>query len=161
MSDDLPVDYYGTVTASTDQEYTKAVLRDKHEVLIDEPTTMDVGAGNDDYPSPVDHMALSLATCQVSILAQALERARVEEFDITCDYDIGNTEREDVGEEMHDATGTRVRHINVDITLEVAEEDESRAQRCLDAYDVGCIVGQSFKAGIDYTPETELVVKED
>jgi hypothetical protein len=37
---------------------------------------------------------------------------------------------------------------------------EDRAQRCLDVYDTGCIVGQSLRAGIDYTPETSLETKQ-
>lgn len=158
---ELPVPYEGTITRSTDSEYTKAVVRDKHELLIDEPENLEVGAGNDDHPSPVDYMAVSLASCQVSVLSQALERARVEEFDVTCDYEIDRTGSEDVGEEMRKGTGVRVRHISIDISLEVPEEHEKRAQRCLDAYDSGCIVGQSFKVGVDYTPETELVLTDE
>jgi len=158
MANDLPVTYEGTITDSSDSEYARAMLRGKHEVLIDEPPNMEVGAGNDDYPSPVDHLVLSLAACQVSVLSQALERARVEEFDITCDYELDEVGQDDVGDETHASKSVRVRHIAIDITLEVPEEYESRAQRCLDVYDVGCIVGQSLRAGVEYTPETELVV---
>lgn len=158
MTESLPVDYEGTVIDSSDSEYTKAVLRGEHELYLDEPPNMEIGAGNDDYPSPVDHLAVSLASCQVSVLSQALERSRVEEFDITCDYEIDSIGSEDVGDRMHDSKGVRVRHMQIDITLEVPEEYESRAQRCLDVYDVGCIVGQSLRAGVEYTPETELVI---
>lgn len=158
---ELPVTYEGTVTNSTDSEYTKALLRDKHELLIDEPTNLEVGAGTDNYPSPVDYMAVSLAACQVSVLSQALERARVEEFEVTCDYEIDRTGSEPVDEEMRKGTGVRVEHIQIDLSLEVPEEHEKRAQRCLDAYDTGCIVGQSFLGGVDYTPETELLVRDE
>lgn len=158
---ELPITYEGAVTNTADSEYTKALLRGKHELFIDEPTNLEVGAGNDDYPSPVDYMAASLAACQVSVLSQALERARVEDFEVTCDYEIDRTGSEEVDEEMRKGTGVRVRHIKIDLSLEVSGGHEKRAQRCLDAYDTGCIVGQSFRAGVEYTPETELVVSDE
>lgn len=158
---ELPVTYDGTVTNTADSEYTKALLRDKHELFIDEPTNLEVGAGNDDHPSPVDYMAVSLAACQVSVLSQALERARVEGFEVTCDYEIDRTGSEEVSEEMRKGTGVRVRHLKIDLSLEVPSEHKKRAQRCLDAYDTGCIVGQSFRAGVEYTPETELVISDE
>jgi organic hydroperoxide reductase OsmC/OhrA len=48
----------------------------------------------------------------------------------------------------------RISHISVDLTLEVPGEYESRARRCLDVYDTGCVVGQSYRQGIEYTPST-------
>lgn len=151
-------EYFGRVDAGTDEEYVRATVRDKHELLFDEPPNLDVGAGNDDHPSPVDYLCAALTSCQASVLTQALERARIEEFDITVDWKIDNVGKDDVDEGMPSNTGSRVEHIRIDVRLEVPEEFKERAQRCLDIYDTGCIVGQSSRAGIEYTPHTELVV---
>lgn len=157
----LTRDYEGTVTNSSDGDYVRTLVRGKHEALVDEPEDLEVGAGNDDYPSPVDYMALSLATCQVSVLTQALERARIDTFDIECHYVVDDAGTGDVGDDMPSNTATRVRHIDIELDLEVPEEFEKRAKRCLDTYDIGCIVGQSLKAGVDYTPHTSLDVTDE
>jgi len=154
-------EYEGRVTNSSDGDYVRTLVRGKHEVFVDEPADLEVGAGNDDYLSSVDYMALSLATCQVSVLSQALERARIETFDIECNYVIDKAGTGDVGEDMPSHTATRVQHVDIELNLEVPEEFEQRAQRCLDTYDIGCIVGQSFKAGVDYTPHTSLDVTDE
>lgn len=54
----------------------------------------------------------------------------------------------------------RVSHVSVDLSLTVPAEFESRARRCLDVYDTGCVVGQSYRQGIQYTPRTSLAVEE-
>lgn len=153
-------EYFGRIDAGTDEAYVRATVRDKHELLFDEPSTLEVGAGNDDHPSPVDYLCASLAACQASVLTQALERARIGEFQLTVDWEIDNVGSEDVDEEMPSNTGNRVEHVRIDVRLEVPSDVEKRAQRCLDVYDTGCIVGQSYRAGIEYTPHTELIVTE-
>lgn len=125
--------------------------RRSQEVVFDEPEPR----GKDEYPSPVTYMFASLVGCQLSVLSWCLKKANVDEFHITADAE--STKRmEAVADEMPDRTGKRIEHIDIDITLEVPEEFESRAQRCLEVYDQGCVVGQSFRAGIDYTPRTQL-----
>jgi hypothetical protein len=52
-----------------------------------------------------------------------------------------------------------VKHIDIELELTVPEEYESRAQRCLDIYDQGCIVGQSYRAGVQYDPHVTLTVE--
>lgn len=56
-------------------------------------------------------------------------------------------------------TANRIQHIDIDIDVTVPDEYEEDAQRCLDVYDQDCIVGQSFRSGIDYTPHTSLGTK--
>lgn len=137
-------------------------IRDTHKITFDEPEDLPVGAGNDEYPSPVDYMFASLVGCQISVLNQALHKARVEDFRIEAEAQISpeSMGTDDVPEEMPEHTGNRIEHIEIDITVEVPEQYESRAKRCLDVYDDGCIVGQSFRAGIEYTPTTDLSVAE-
>ena len=138
----------------------RGVVRDRHEILFDEPEDLPAGAGDDEYPSPVDYLFSSLVGCQVSVLNQCLHKARVEDFRIEADAVIPPETLGDdaVADEMPGHTGKRITDVEIDITVTVPEEYESRAQRCLDVYDGGCIVGQSLRAGIDYHPEATLEV---
>lgn len=143
-----------------DDSLLTGTVRDTHEITFDEPEDLPVGAGNDEHPSPVDYMFASLVGCQLSVLKQALHKARVDDFRIEAAAQIspGSMGTEDVPEEMPEHTGNRIEHIEIDITVEVPERHESRANRCLEVYDAGCIVGQSFRAGIAYTPTTDVSV---
>jgi len=125
--------------------------RSSHEIVFDEPEPR----GHDEHPSPVMYFLGSLAACQMAVLASALKKARVDDYHITVEAasDRGWGE---VADEMPEGTAQRIDHIDIDLTLEVPEEHEARAQRCLEVYDTGCIVGQSLKAGVDYTPRTTL-----
>lgn len=146
----------------TPGEPLRGVVRDRHEILFDEPEDNEYGDGHDEHPSPVDYMFASLVGCQLSVLSQCLEKARVEGFEITAEAriqpDAMGTDR--VPEEMPSHTAKRVRHIEIEITVAVPEAYEPRARRCLEVYDDGCIVGQSFQAGIEYTPETRIEIVE-
>jgi uncharacterized OsmC-like protein len=138
-------------------------VRDTHEIKFDEPTDLPVGAGDDEYPSPVDYMFASLVGCQISVLNQALKKARVDDFQITADAQIPpeTTGTDNVPDEMPEHTGNRIKHVEIELTVEVAEEDVPRAERCLEVYDKGCIVGQSFRAGIEYTPHTAVETRNE
>lgn len=143
---------------STADEPTRGVVRDKHEVLFDEPTFLPVADGTDEHPSPVDYLLSSLAGCQVSVLDQCLKKSRVEDYRIEAKATVTGAGRGEIPEEMPSNTATRIMDFDVDITLTVPEEYESRAKRCLEVYDIGCIVGQSIRAGIEYTPRTTIEV---
>ena len=148
------------VTRSSDDDLAIAVVRDRHEVPIDEPEWLPMGIGTDRYPAPVDHLVIGLIACQVEVLDQALQKARVEEYDISATAEIDGLGMGDVPEGMPPNTGQLIEHIDVDLTVETTPEYESRVQRCLDIYDGGCIVGRSYRAGIEYTPRTEVVLRE-
>lgn len=137
-------------------EPTRGVCRDKHEVFSDEPEWIPRLDGKDEYPSPVDYMLTALTACQVSVLAQALAKSRIDDYHIEAEATIVDAGEEEVDEDMPDHTANRIRDIDIQIDLEVPEEHEKRAARCLDVYDTGCIVGQSYRAGIDYEPTTQL-----
>lgn len=136
---------------------TRGVCRDKHEVFVDEPEWIPRMDGKDEHPSPVDYMMTALTACQVSVLAQCFGKSRIEDYHITAETTITEAGEDDVDEAMPEHTANRIRHMDVEITVEVPEEYESRASRCLEVYDTGCIVGQSYKAGVQYTPSTNLV----
>lgn len=125
-----------------------------HEVVYDEPEPL----GNGEHPTPVTQMFGSLVACQISVLSQCLKKARIDEYSITAEAEVDQRETDEIEEEMPSNTAKRIRHITIDLQLEVPEEHKSRAKRCLDVYDTGCIVGQSFRAGIKYTPQTNLVI---
>jgi len=140
-------------------EPTRGLCRDKHEVLVDEPEWIPRMGGEDAHPSPVDYMMTALTSCQVSVLAPCLSKSRVDDYHITAEATIDDAGEDAVDEKMPDHTANRIRHIDIQIELEVPEEYESRAARCLEVYDTGCIVGQSYRAGIGYEPTTHLTTK--
>jgi uncharacterized OsmC-like protein len=155
-------DFYmaANIEASADSEYATINVRDKHDLFSDEPSWLPYGSGADAHPAPMDYMIVALTACQVSVLSQCLEKARVEDFSISAEGAIDSIRKEDVPEEMPGNTRTRVDHMSVEITVDVPEEYEHRAERCLEVYDQGCIVGQSYKAGIQYTPETNITLSD-
>lgn len=156
MSEDSTEDWYVSFESGTDVEHTRALVRGKHEILYDEADFLEFGAGDDEYPGPVDNMVASLGACQISVLEQCLEKARIEEFHVEADLYADQVDRDEIPEEMPRNTAQRVKHIDVELRVEVPDEYRERAQRCVELYDAGCIVGQSFRAGIEYTPTVTL-----
>lgn len=147
------------VARSADDDYATGLIRGTHELRVDEPEWLEPpGAGNDAYPAPVDYMVFGLVACQLEVLFQALEKARVEDFEIEASAEVTEVGEDQPAEEMLAHHAGRISHIDVDLTLKVPERFEDRAQRCLDVYDTGCVVGQSFRAGVDYTPRATLEV---
>lgn len=128
--------------------------RSSHAIVFDEPHPR----GKDEHPSPVMYLLGSLVGCQLAVLCSCLEKSRVETYHIKADA-RSNRGWGEVAEEMPDATAQRIDNIDIDITVEVPEEFEKQAERCLEVYDTGCIVGQSLKKGIDYSPNTNVQVK--
>ena len=131
-----------------------------HTVRVDDSKTLEYG-GEDGAPSAVDYMVLGLLGCQLSALTQCLRKARIEEYEVAAEADLDDWRREDVSEELPENLVKRIDHLTVSLDVTVSEEYEARAQRCLDVYDQGCIVGQSIRAGIEYTPETSLSIRSD
>ncbi|MFC7251613.1 OsmC family protein [Halomicroarcula sp. GCM10025324] len=131
-----------------------------HTFKVDDSETLPYG-GHDLAPSAVDYMVIGLAGCQLAVLSQALRKARIEDFEIEIAAIPDAWWREEIPEDLPENQVKRIEHIEVSVDVTVPEEYESRAQRCLDVYDEGCIVGQSFRAGVEYTPNTSLSLKED
>jgi organic hydroperoxide reductase OsmC/OhrA len=147
------------VTRTSEDDLATATVRGKHEIPIDEPEWLPMGVGTDEHPAPVDHLVVALVSCQVEVLDQALRRARVEEYEIEAAAEIDRLGMDEPPEGMPSNTGQVIEHLDVELSVETTAEYEGRVQRCLDVYDGGCIVGRSYRAGIEYTPRTEVVTK--
>lgn len=132
----------------------------EHTFHVDDSETLPYG-GHDMAPSAVDYMVAGLAGCQLAVLSQALRKARIEDWELDITAVPDDWWREEVPEDLPENQVKRIEHIDVQVDLTVPEEYEGRAQRCLEVYDQGCIVGQSFREGIEYTPDTSLSVRSD
>jgi len=156
-----PETFTATVTKEPGDEFKHGVLRDKHEILSDEPSWLPVGAGQDAHPVPVDLLMGSLAMCQVSVLDQCLEANGVTDYEIHCEAELDEFSRDaDHPDEMPRHTALRIDHVTLDITVTTTPEFAGQTETCLDVYDEGCIVGQSLAGGIDYTPVTSVELRE-
>ena len=129
----------------------------EHTFEIDDSESLPYG-GFDLAPSAVDYMVAGLAGCQLAVLSQALRKARIEDWRIEISAIPDAWWREEIPEDLPENQVKRIEHIEVRVDLTVPEEYEGRAERVLEVYDQGCIVGQSFRAGIEYTPETSLTL---
>lgn len=153
--------FRSVVERGSDDDRARGLVRGKHELYADEPEWLEApGAGDDAHPAPVDYMVFGLVSCQLEVLDQALRKARIEDYHIRASAEVDRVGEDQPAEEMLAHHAGRVSHISVDLTLEVPPEYESRAQRCLDVYDTGCVVGQSYRNGVEYTPTTTLELKD-
>lgn len=132
----------------------------EHTFEVDDSESLPYG-GYDLAPSAVDYMVAGLAGCQLAVLSQALRKARIEDWEIEMSAVPDAWWREEIPEDLPENQVKRVEHVAVQVDLTVPEEYEERAERVLEVYDQGCIVGQSFRAGIEYTPETSLSVESE
>lgn len=57
-----------------------ANVRDEHELLLDEPEW--IPGGNDAAPWPSNYLLVACAGCQVEVITQAFEKARIDEYDV-------------------------------------------------------------------------------
>lgn len=129
----------------------------EHTFTIDDSESLPYG-GHDLAPSAVDYMVIGLAGCQLAFISQALRKARIEDWEIEITAVPDEWWREEISADLPENQIKRIDHIDVQVDLTVPEKYEGRARRCLEVYDQGCIVGQSFREGIEYTPETSLSV---
>lgn len=151
--------FRSVVERGADDEFASGTVRGKHDLYADEPTWLEEpGAGNDAHPAPVDYLVFGLVSCQVEVLDQALRKARIEDYHISAEAEVDRVGEDEPAEEMLAHHAGRVSHVSVDLTLSVPAEFEGRASRCLDVYDTGCVVGQSYRSGIEYTPSTSLEI---
>lgn len=147
------------VSASSEDPVNQGITRartGRHELLVDEGEHIPGSEGEQEHPSPVDYLVFALISCQVSVLEQALYEAGVEEYEIEAVGAVDALGDDEVPDEMPAHTAARVDHVDVDIALEVPEEYGEEARDCLDAYNMGCIVGQSLMDGIEYTSSKSL-----
>lgn len=150
---------YVDVSASDGDDVGHALVRDKHELTLDEPWWVPVG--NDTAPCPADYLLVATAGCQVEVLKQCLEKARIEDYDIRL---RAERERENPGgapDPFPEHTSMRMPAIEFELTVETTPEYEGRVRRCLDVCEDACIVSRSVENGIDISTSKELTVVDD
>lgn len=142
-----------TMKASEDR--TNYIQVRGHELYTDEPADLSHSfkkGGRGEAPSAFDYLLSAVMGCQVNTLEQMLHKARVEEYDVDAECTGFTVTEDDI---------KRVQRIDLSITLVVPEADESRAQRCLDVYEKGCVIGETVKRGVDVRVEKSLELDED
>ena len=147
---------FGHVTASSGEEGASARVRDKHDLAIDEPDWVPIG--DDTAPCPVDYLCVAAAGCQVEVLKQGLEKARVEEYEIRVDFERHTVDPDDAPDAMPGHLSIVVDSIDLQLTVETPAAYEERAQRVVDVCDDVCIVSKSIAAGVDVTLEKDVRV---
>jgi uncharacterized OsmC-like protein len=152
-------DQWVQIGRSGDDEVATANVRDEHELPIDEPPWLDIG--NDTAPWPSDYLLVACAGCQVEVITQALEKARVDDYDI----DVHATfETEQVGpelEEYPDHLTWHYRTIVLEIAVETTEDNRAKMERLLEVAEDACIVSRSVEHGIEFEITKELSVSAD
>jgi uncharacterized OsmC-like protein len=126
-----------------------------HTMHTDEPP--DLGhsfkkGGRGEAPSAFDYLITAGMACQVNTLEQMLHKARVTDYEI---------EAECTGFTFTEDNLKRVQKLELAITLTVPEDAASQAQRCLDVYEEGCVVGETLKRAVDFRVEKELVLDDE
>lgn len=147
---------YADVTRSSDDAVASAVVRDVHDLALDEPWW--VPYGDDTAPCPVDYLVVAAAGCQVETFTQCLEKARVEEYEIRLHAERETAETDGVPEPLPAHTALRVSSLHFDITVETTPEFEGRVRRCLEVCEDACIVSRSLEDGIEVALSKSLEV---
>lgn len=148
--DDLDEGPRATMVCSNDR--TNYVRVQDHSLYIDEPESLSHSfkkGGRGEAPSALGYLLTAAMGCQVNSLEQMLHKARLTDYEI---------EAECIGLTYTEGDVKRVQKIDLAIELAVPEGEESRAQRCLDVYEKGCVVGETIKRGLDLEVSRELVV---
>lgn len=142
--------------ACMSDESPRAVVRETHELLYDEPEYID--GGEDKHPCPHDYLLAGAAGCLFETIRQCLERARIEDYEIEMDArtrkGAANTP-----DDLPETVEFRITDLDVDIGVTVPTEYESRANRCLDIYEEHCPISQSVQASIDVNPTATLTTR--
>lgn len=142
-----------TMVSSNDR--TNYIRTQNHGLYIDEPEDLSHSfkkGGKGEAPTAFGYLLSAAMGCQVNSLEQMLHKARIEE-----DYEI---EAECVGYTVTKDNIKRIQRLELEITLTIPEEKESAAQRCLDVYEKGCVIGETLKRGMKFEIEKHLELEE-
>lgn len=148
--DDLDAGPTATMVCSHDR--TNYIRTQNHGLYIDEPEDLDHSfkkGGRGEAPSAFGYLLTAAMGCQVNTLEQMLHKARITHYEI---------EAECTGFSFKEGNVKRVQQLELAITLTVPDATESQAERCLDIYEQGCVIGETLKRGIDFRVEKELVL---
>ena len=147
------------ITRTGDDDVAHALVDGTHALEIDEPEWIPIGG--DRAPSPANYLLVATAGCQVEVLAQAFDKARITDYEIAA---RASRHRVDPGEGGPEAfpthTSWRYLGIRIELVVETTPEFESRAARCLEVAEEACIVSRSVEAGIDVEVDKTLRVRD-
>jgi uncharacterized OsmC-like protein len=149
---------YVDVSVTDADDVGHALVRDKHEVELDEPWWVPVG--NDTAPCPADYLLVATAGCQVEVLRQCLEKARIEDYEIRLHAERQRANPDNAPDPFPEHTSMRIPAIDFELTVETTPEFEGRVQRCLDVCEDACIVSRSVEDGIDFSLSKSLTLGE-
>lgn len=149
---------YADINASSDDAVAYASVRDKHELELDEPWWVPVG--NDEAPCPADYLLMATGGCQVEVLKQCLEKARVDTYEIRLHAERERDTSGETPEAYPEHTGMRFPRLTFKLEVETTSEFENRVKRCLDVCEDACIVSRSVEDGIEIALEKSLTVRE-
>lgn len=133
-------------------EHARGLIRGKHEVWFDEPSYVDVGT--DEHPCPHDYLIAAIGGCQVEVLKQCFETARIDDYEIDLEVESEKSAG-DATEEVSDTTNVRITDVRTHIEVSVPPEFEDRSRRCLEIFEENCPISRSVEAGIDLTTRVE------
>lgn len=151
--DDLDEGPTATMKCSNDR--TNFIRVQGHSLYTDEPAHLSHSfkkGGRGEAPSAFGYLLSAAMGCQVNSLEQMLHKARITEYDI---------DAECTGFSVTKGNVKRIQKLTLEITLTVGEADESRAERCLDVYEQGCVVGETLKRGMEFEIEKRLETTDD
>jgi len=145
------------INRSAADDVATANVRDEHELLLDEPEW--IPGGNDAAPWPSNYLLVACAGCQVEVVTQALEKARIDDYEIDVE---AHFETADLGPDLPeypDHLSWRYTTIVMDVSVETTDENEAKVERLLDLAEDACIVSRSVERGVEFEITKELSVR--
>jgi uncharacterized OsmC-like protein len=150
-------DEWVEITRGDGDEMATAVVRDTHEVHLDEAEW--IPGGNDAAPWPSNYLLVATAGCQVEAIQQAMTKGRIDDYDISV---RARLDAEDLGDDVPDYPehlSWRYTDIEMEIHLETDEENEETVRRLLDLAEEACIVSRSVERGIAFDITKSMAVR--
>jgi len=113
-------------------------------LLVDEPEPVGEGEG----PNPTRLLSAAIGHCLTSSLVFCLNKARVKIKGLETTVTLSTARNEE--------NRLRVNRTDVEISLDVAEEDQERVSRCLEVFENYCTVSASVRKGIEINVNAKM-----
>jgi len=113
-------------------------------LLVDEPQPVGEGEG----PNPTRLLSAAIGHCLTSSLVFCLNKARVKIKGLETTVTLSTARNEE--------NRFRVNRTDVEISLDVAEEDQERVSRCLEVFENYCTVSASVRKGIEINVNAKM-----
>ena len=114
------------------------------DLLVDEPEPVGEGEG----PNPTRLLSAAIGHCLTSSLVFCLNKARVKIKGLETTVTLSTARNEE--------NRLRVNRTDVEISLDVAEEDQERVSRCLEVFENYCTVSASVRKGIEINVNAKM-----